>query len=100
MRCREAHATEAVTNSKRTMAMSDRYFVKVGGAVIAEREIWYVKQRVPDHEAVIVALCNQQDDAELVCAALNEYDARLLADLMAAKTVSERTKSNPESTPD
>jgi len=100
MRCREAHATEAVTNSKRTIAMSDRYFVKAGDYRPAEREIWYVKQRVPGHDPYIVALCNQQDDAELVCAALNEYDARLLADLMAAKTVSERTKSNPESTPD
>jgi hypothetical protein len=38
------------------------------------------------HEPVVVAICNQQDDAELVCVALNDYDTRLLADLMAAKT--------------
>ena len=80
--------------------MSDRYFVKAGDYQPAGRATWYVKQRVPGHEPCVVALCNQQDDAELVCAALNEYEARLLADLMAAKTVSERTKSNPESTPD
>ena len=66
--------------------MSDRYFVKAGGEIIAERVVWYVKQRVPDHEPYIVAICNHEDDAELVCVALNEYDARLLADLMAAKT--------------
>jgi len=80
--------------------MSDRYFVKAGDYRPAEREIWYVKQRVPDHEAVIVALCNQQDDAELVCAALNEYDARLLADLMAAKTISSQMTDQPDSTPE
>jgi len=67
-------------------AISDCYFVKAGDYRPAGREIWYVKQRVPDHEPCVVAMCSQQDDAVLVCAALNEYDARLLADLMAAKT--------------
>ena len=80
--------------------MSDRYFVKAGDYRPAEREIWYVKQRVPGHDPYIVALCNQQDDAELVCAALNEYDARLLADLMAAKTISSQMTDQPDSTPE
>ncbi len=82
------------------MTTSSRYFVKAGEMLIAEREIWYVKQRMPaGHEPYVMAICNHQDDAELVCIALNEYEARLLADLMAAKTV-RHPKSNPESTPD
>lgn len=67
--------------------MSERYFVKRGDYIPPDgHATWYVKQHVPDHDPYIVAICNHEDDAQLVCAALNDYDARLLADLLSAKT--------------
>jgi len=76
--------------------MSDRYFVKPGTYRSSEQHTWYVKENVPGHYPYIIAICNHEDDARLVRKALNEYEARVAAELVAAKTVERKPENGTE----
>ena len=76
--------------------MGERYFAIVGAYRSSEWHTWYVKEHVPGHDPYIVAICNHEDDARLVCRSLNEYEARVAAELVAAKTVERKPENGTE----